>query len=147
MSHHLLLILHLIAASVWVGGHLLLCTRYLPKALKQKDPAIIKNFEQHYEPIGLPALAILVISGILMAYDYNTGVSKWFHFSGSIERIISLKLSLLFLTLGLAIHARVFIIPRLKPEHLHKMAWYIVAITLTGLAMLLLGSFIRFGGI
>lgn len=145
--HHFLLILHLISATIWVGGHLLLCIRYLPKAMKQNDPEILKHFEQQYEMIGLPALAILVISGILMAYDYNTGITTWFHFTNAIERVISIKLSLLLITLGLAIHARLFIIPNLKPKLLNKMAWHIIAITATGIAMLVFGSFVRTGGI
>ena len=79
-THHLILILHLIAATIWVGGHLVLAIGYLPKALKRKDFSYIGNFEKTYEPIGMPSLAILVITGILMAYDYNAGFSSWFSF-------------------------------------------------------------------
>jgi len=37
MYHHFLLIIHLLAATVWIGGHLILSTRYLPEAIKTKD--------------------------------------------------------------------------------------------------------------
>ncbi|CAM4046740.1 Copper resistance protein CopD [Flavobacterium antarcticum] len=40
-THHLLLILHLLAAAVWVGGHLVLSVSFLPEALQKKDPKII----------------------------------------------------------------------------------------------------------
>ena len=70
-THHILLILHLVAATIWVGGHLVLAIGYLPKALKHNDFSYIGNFEKTYEPIGMPSLLVLVITGILMAYDYG----------------------------------------------------------------------------
>ncbi|WP_421498107.1 copper resistance protein CopD [Flavobacterium columnare] len=147
MTHHLLLIIHLLAASVWVGGHLILLIRYLPKALKNKDVEIIKNFEKQYEPIGLPALLILVGTGVLMAYQYNVTLTSWFSFESNIERVISIKLCLLMLTLVLAIHARLFIIPKLTSKNIILMAVHILLITLIGISMLIVGSFVRFGGL
>ncbi|WP_444625995.1 copper resistance protein CopD [Flavobacterium columnare] len=147
MTHHLLLIIHLLAASVWVGGHLILLIRYLPKALKNKDVEIIKNFEKQYEPIGLPALLILVGTGVLMAYQYNVTLTSWFSFESNIERVISIKLCLLMLTLVLAIHARLFIIPKLTSKNIILMAVHILLITLIGVSMLIVGSFVRFGGL
>lgn len=147
MNHHILLILHLIAATVWVGGHLLLAIRYLPKALKSKDVEIIKSFEKQYEALGLPALLILIITGIWMAYDYGITVSQWFSFSGALEKVVSIKLLLLFSTLLLAIHARLFIIPGLSAARLKLMAAHIIMISLIGLAMLVLGTFVRVGGL
>ena len=35
--HHILLIIHLISATIWVGGHLILLLGFLPKALKHKN--------------------------------------------------------------------------------------------------------------
>jgi putative copper export protein len=147
MRHHLLLIIHLLAATLWIGGHLLLTLRYLPKALKTKDVGIIRNFEKQYEAVGLPALLILVVTGICMAYDYGITMSLWFTFSGALEKIISIKLLLLFSTFLLAVHARLFIIPRLSAERLNLMAAHIVLITLISIAMLVMGTFVRFGGI
>ncbi|OOB82045.1 copper resistance protein CopD [Flavobacterium columnare] len=147
MTHHLLLIIHLLAASVWVGGHLILLIRYLPKALKNKDVEIIKNFEKQYEPIGLPALLILVGTGVLMTYQYNVTLTSWFSFESNIERVISIKLCLLMLTLVLAIHARLFIIPKLTSKNIILMAVHILLITLIGISMLIVGSFVRFGGL
>jgi len=36
MYHHILLILHLLAATIWVGGHLFLSIRFLPEAFRKK---------------------------------------------------------------------------------------------------------------
>lgn len=145
--HHLLLIIHLFAATIWIGGHLILSIGFLPDALKKKDPSIITNFEKSYEKIGLPALLLLIITGILLSYNYNVIVSDWFSFKSSIERVVSIKLLLLFSTLFLAVHARIFIIPKLNAKLLPFMAFHIILITLIGLSMMVVGTFVRFGGI
>lgn len=145
--HHILLVIHIFAATIWVGGHVVLSLGFLPKALKQKDPSIITSFEKSYEKIGLPALLLLIISGIMLSYTYNVTVSDWFSFKTSIERVVSLKLILLFCTLGLAVHARLYIIPKLSVKSLPFMALHIIFITLISLTMMTLGTFVRFGGL
>lgn len=147
MKHHWLLVVHLLAASVWVGGHLLLAIKYLPRALKQKDASVLKKFEESYEPLGLPALLLLIVTGVAMAVDYGVTLSNVFGFDNPVETVVSLKLVLLFSTLLLALHARLFIIPKLDSGKLPLMAFHIVLITLIGVAMLVLGTFVRFGGL
>ncbi len=46
MNHHLLLIIHLMSATVWVGGHLILVASYLPRAIKEKNQNYILNYEK-----------------------------------------------------------------------------------------------------
>ena len=83
-KHHILLIIHLISATVWVGGHLVLLLGFLPKALKHKNFDFISRFEKTYEPIGMPSLLLLVITGILM-HHYLRGFPlpqewrRWYH--------------------------------------------------------------------
>ena len=149
-THHLILILHLIAATIWVGGHLVLAIGYLPKALKRKDFSYIGNFEKTYEPIGMPSLAVLVITGILMAYDYNAGLSSWFSFATPIERVVSLKLICLLTSICFAISAQTRVLPKLRKCQLNKlpeMAVHIICVTLIGVVMVVLGSLVRIGGI
>ena len=145
--HHFLFIIHLLSATIWVGGHLLLSIAYLPPALKSKDPEVIRGFEKKYEPIGIPALIILVVTGVMMAYRYGVSVSTWFRFESQIESVVSIKLLLLFTTFALAVHARFFIIPKLSTKTLGKMALHIILITIIGISMLILGSTVRLGGI
>ena len=59
MYHHFLLIIHLLAATIWIGGHLILTTRYLPEAIKTKDLEKLKTFKDKFEPIGMPSLIAL----------------------------------------------------------------------------------------
>lgn len=149
-THHLILILHLIAATIWVGGHLVLAIGFLPKALKRKDFSYIGNFEKTYEPIGMPSLAVLVITGILMAYDYNAGLSSWFSFATPIERVVSLKLTCLLTSICFAISAQTRVLPKLRKGQLNKlseMAVHIICVTLIGVVMVILGSLVRIGGI
>lgn len=147
MKHHILLILHLLAATIWVGGHLVMAITILPTALKQKRPEMILAFEHTYGKIGMPALVTLIVSGIWMAYDFGVPVSDWFSFASPMEKVISTKLTLLLLTFALAISAQRRVIPNLTAKRLPEMAAHIIAVTLIGVSMLILGSTMRYGGI
>ncbi|MBE8724349.1 copper resistance protein CopD [Flavobacterium hungaricum] len=145
--HHLILIFHLIAATIWVGGHLLLSICYLPEALKKKDPQIILHFERKFEKLGMSSLFVLICSGIWMAYDFGVSYQTWFSFSGGFEKVISIKLLLLFLTFIFALCAQLYFIPKLNPNNIKNMAFVIISVTTIGVAMLVLGSTLRYGGI
>ena len=139
-THHILLVLHLIAATIWVGGHLVLAIGYLPKALKHKDFSYIGNFEKTYEPIGMPSLA----------YDYNAGFSSWFSFASPIERVVSLKLAFFLTSICFAISAQTRVLPKLRKGQINKlpeMAVHIICVTLIGVVMVILGSLVRIGGL
>ena len=41
----LLLLLHLLAATIWTGGHIVLSLVVLPKVLKEQSPEQLLNFE------------------------------------------------------------------------------------------------------
>ncbi|AIE72714.1 MULTISPECIES: hypothetical protein [unclassified Synechocystis] len=60
----LLIIVHVLGATIWTGGHLILALRFLPDALKKKDIAIVEQFEERFETLGLIALAGQIISGL-----------------------------------------------------------------------------------
>nr|WP_315245070.1 CopD family protein [uncultured Flavobacterium sp.] len=149
MSHHLLLIIHLLSAAIWVGGHLLLAFGYLPQALKEKNQNIILNYERKYEPVGMTSLVLLIITGILMAYRYGVGIEYWFQFETPIEKVVSTKLALLLLTVLFALSAQFRVLPKLKisADKLPEMTFHILSVTIIGILMLVLGSFVRFGGL
>jgi putative copper export protein len=149
MSHHLLLIIHLLSATVWVGGHLLLVFGYLPQALKEKNQNIILNYERKYEPVGMTSLVLLIITGILMAYRYGVGIEYWFQFETPIEKVVSTKLTLLLVTVLFALRAQFRVLPKLKisADKLPEMTFHIVSVTIIGVLMLIFGSFVRFGGL
>lgn len=144
MEFKILLILHTLGASVWVGGHLILAVTILPKALKLKDPEIISTFESMFERIGIPSLIIQVLTGLRLAMIFMP-VRDWFDFSNSISTLISIKIILLLLTVMLAVHARFFIIPKLDADKLSMLGWHIAGVTVIAVLMLLTGLSFRIG--
>ncbi|WP_281233130.1 copper resistance protein CopD [Flavobacterium gelatinilyticum] len=145
--HHFVLILHLLAATIWVGGHLFLAVCFLPAALKKKDPHIILNFEKKFETLGMSSLVVLIVTGIWMAYDFGVTYETWFSFSGGFEKVVSIKLILLFCTFFCAVCAQFYVIPNLTPNNIKRMAVIILSVTSIGVTMLVLGSTLRYGGI
>ena len=63
----LLLLLHILAATIWTGGHIVLSTVVLPRALRERSPEPLLQFERGYEKIGISALLIQVGAGIALA--------------------------------------------------------------------------------
>jgi uncharacterized membrane protein len=43
------LIIHVLAATIWTGGHLVLALGFLPGALHERSPAVIEAFENRFE--------------------------------------------------------------------------------------------------
>jgi len=147
MKHQVTLILHLLAATIWVGGHLLLLLRYVPKAIKSKSLEELSAFRKNFEPVGMPSLFILIITGILMAYDYNITFEKWFLFENSIEKIVSIKLILLFISLTLAFITIKFVLPSINKISPFILYFIIFLVTTIAVTMLVLGSLVRIGGL
>jgi putative copper export protein len=147
MLYRWVLFFHIIGATVWTGGHLILASRILPQALRKKDPAILKAFEEKFEAIGIPALLIQVISGIWLAYYYVPDLALWFSFNGVITSHIFIKLILLLSTIILAIDARFRLIPRLSQKNLASMGWHIILVTILSVLFVLTGVSLRTAGI
>jgi putative copper export protein len=124
MLFKLLVILHTLGATVWVGGHLVLAVTILPKALRSCDPDRIHQFEEHFEGFGLAALLIQVITGLWLTWIYFPGFQNFLSFDSYLSTYIGIKLLLLLGTLALAVHARFFIIPNLAKENLNSLAYH-----------------------
>ncbi len=141
----ILLYFHLLGASVWIGGHLVLALGILPGALRRRDVQAIRNFEQVFEKIGLPALLLQVVTGLWLASLWLPH-ALWLGDSPQ-AALIRAKLGLLALTAALGVHARLVLIPRLSAERLPALGWHIALITLSALAFAWVGSGFRFGGL
>jgi len=141
----ILLYFHLLGASVWIGGHLVLALGILPGALRRGDVQAIRNFEQVFEKIGLPALLLQVVTGLWLASLWLPH-ALWLGDSPQ-AALIQTKLGLLALTAALGVHARLVLIPRLTAERLPALGWHIALITLSALAFAWVGSGFRFGGL
>ena len=142
---NLLLAAHLIAATIWTGGHIVLSTCVLPRVFRERSPAELLRFEGAYERIGMPALVVQVVTGLLLAHGFLPDFSLWFDLSNPVARGICLKLTLLALTVGLALDARLRVIPRLSERNLTDMAWHIVPVTVLSVLFVLTGVSFRTG--
>ncbi|MCX5967373.1 MAG: hypothetical protein NTV57_06975 [Cyanobacteria bacterium] len=91
----LLVIVHALAATVWTGGHLVLDLRVLPRALRAKSAAQVRAFEETFEPLGLTALAIQVLTGMWMGWIYLPGFQGLFSPANPIGMLVGVKLLLL----------------------------------------------------
>ncbi|MBB6521057.1 CopD family protein [Pseudoteredinibacter isoporae] len=145
MSHSTLVILHLLGAAVWTGGHIVLCLAVLPKVLKERSPERLLDFESSYEKIGMPALLTQVVTGFMLAYHWLPDPSLWFQSGNPIAQGIQYKLAFLGLTMALALDARFRVIPKLSQHNLWDMAWHIIAVTVLSVGFLIAGAAFRLG--
>lgn len=139
------LLAHILGATIWTGGHLVLAGAVLPRALASRDPAVLLAFESGFERIGIAALLVQVFTGIWMAHAMRPDVADWFTAADSISRLITLKLGLLLATVLTALDARVRIIPRLSAETMPAMARRVVLVTALSVGFVVVGVSFRGG--
>ncbi len=138
-----LILLHVLGATIWAGGHLILSIGFLPKALREKNISVIIDFEKQYERVGIPALFLQVITGIWMALIY-VPLDSWMSLATPHHVYLWIKIILLLSTIGFAVHARLFIIPHLTVEKLPSLAFHIVMATLLAISFVVTGLSFRF---
>lgn len=136
---------HLLGAAVWTGGHLVLALSVLPRALRMQSIEEIVRFEQAYERVGIPALLVQVATGLWLAKRLVPEWSDWLALNHPFSKGISVKLLLLLLTIGLALHARLRLLARLTPERLPVLAVHIWIVTLLSVLFVLSGTAFRAG--
>ncbi|HET8712008.1 MAG TPA: copper resistance protein CopD [Spongiibacteraceae bacterium] len=140
-----LILFHILGATIWTGGHLILALAILPKVLREKSAGQLAWFESAYERIGIPALLIQTATGLTLAYQMIPNVSEWFAFQDPISSLIGIKLILLAITIALAIDARLRIIPKLTEKDLPAMAWHIIPVTVVSVLFVCIGAYFRAG--
>jgi putative copper export protein len=145
MMHGAIVLLHVLAATVWTGGHLVLALTILPQALRSKSVADLSRFESAYEKVGIPALLIQVASGLWLASQIAPDVAQWFAFDDPVARLVGVKLLLLLSTMLFAADARLRIIPRLSAERLTSLAWHVVPVTIISVLFVTVGVSFRTG--
>lgn len=143
--HSYVLLIHILGATIWTGGHLILTGAVLPRALASRDPAVLRDFESGFERIGMPALLAQVITGAWMAHELRPNFGDWFTLADPTSRLIALKLGLLLATGLTALEARFRVIPRLSAETLPAMARRIVLVTLLSVGFVVVGVSFRGG--
>lgn len=141
------LLLHLLGATIWTGGHLVLALGVLPAAWRDQDVDTIRTFENRFERVGIPALITQTVTGLWLLNRYFPDLALLFDLQNPMARVSLLKLGLLLLTVVLALDARLRIIPKIGPQNLTSLAWHIIPVTLISVAFVYVGLRFRFGGI
>ena len=139
------LITHLLGATIWTGGHLLLSLVILPKTLSTRNLDMLLQFEQNFEKVGIPALVVQVVTGLWMAHRLIPDFGAWFAFDNDMSKLIALKLSLLLATILVALHARFRVIPTLSASTLNAFSVNIILITLLSVSFVVVGTLFRTG--
>ena len=139
------LLLHILCATIWTGGHLVLATRILPEVLRKRSAAMLLDFEKRYEPLGMSALAVQIVTGLWLAYRF-VPFDMWLSLGNPYSRMVVLKLSCLVLTAAFAADAQLRVLPKLTDETVHKMVPHIVGVTLLGILFVVAGVGFRVGG-
>lgn len=139
------LIIHLLAATIWTGGHLILVSVILPKAISTADIDTLLKFEQQFEKVGMPALGVQIVTGLWMAYQLMPNLETWFTFDNDLSVLLSLKLLLLLLTITVALHARFYRIPNLSIHTLKAFSINIILVTLLSVGFVIVGTLFRTG--
>lgn len=139
-----LLALHVLGATVWTGGHLVLALAVLPRALKERSPKTLLAFESGFEEIGIPALLVQVLTGLGLAQRIVRAGER-FELATPQARLIVLKLALLAATALLAVDARLRLIPNLTERNLVALAWHVWPVTLLSVLFVIAGVGFRFG--
>ncbi len=143
--HHALLIAHVLAATVWTGGHLVLALAVLPRVLRERSVQRLRDFESAYEMVGLPAMVVQVATGLWLALRWLPASADWQRMDSPVTLLVWTKLALLAATVVTAAHARLVIIPRLTEATLPAMARRIVFVTVLSVGFVLVGVGFRFG--
>lgn len=148
-SHVYLVVLgfHLIGATVWTGGHLVLALGVLPGALRARDPSRLAGFERAFSPVGIPALGVQVATGLWLAHLRAPEWTHWISPTTAGERTVTLKLACLAATAALALSARFLVLPDLDARRLPLMAAHVAGVTLLSVLFVVLGLSFRVGGI
>jgi putative copper export protein len=144
-TYYVLVTLHILGATLWTGGHLVLATTVLPRALRAKRASILAEFEQGYERVGMPALGVQIVTGLWLAHRLLGSPANWFN-AVPLAQIVQMKLLCLAGTVALAIHAKTRVIPRLNDDNLPVMAWHIAGVTVFSVLFVLAGASARLGG-
>lgn len=138
----LLLLAHVLGASVWFGGLMVLSFSVLPKAKRAQDPAGIATFMRHFLRLGYPALVLQILTGPMMATRLVKDMGLWFAWENGTQDHIGSKLIMFPIIAIIAIQMQRKVLPRLEAGEgaaIKSAAKYGHTLTFLSFLMLLMG--------
>lgn len=142
-----MVMLHVLGACVWIGGHIVLVCMVLPRAMKRSDPAPIIDFERGYGRLGLGALVIQLLTGLWLAHRWIGEWSTLFSEPTPQAHLVLTKMGVLALTVLLAGFTFHRVLPRIDEQGPRRFALLSGVTTALAIIMLVLGVGIRTGGL
>jgi len=143
--YELLLPVHILAATIWTGGHLVLALTILPRALKEKSATDLMRFESAFERVGIPALLVQVATGLWLAHRMVSDPALWFDPGNPSGRLIGAKLVLLAVTVAFAVDARLRVVPKVADDAIGSLAWHIIPVTVLAVLFVVIGASFQTG--
>ncbi len=138
------IVLHVLAATIWAGGHLALVFMYLIPAFKSKSLKEVLAFEDKYEKIGIPALLILVITGLYQSYKFIPNLSKWFDFSNHYSAHFSAKIIMILMIFSLALDMKQRVLKKTN-INFYDFVIHVFMVTTLSVLLVIVGLSIRLG--
>ena len=142
----IILLLHILSATIWVGGYLMLSLSSLPKTLKNKSSENIAQLKTDYNKISIHILIFQLLTGLWLAYHFVPDISAWFSFKIIYSHLIVGKFSLLVITFLLAIYGRSKLLPKLNENNLMSITINIMVITILSISFVFIGMMFKTGG-
>lgn len=145
MSHRALLIVHLLAASVWIGVYAMLVLGLLPEIWRRREAAPMRAWLQRFGRISVAALLVASLSGLLLAWHWLPDTTLWFNTELPLAQTILAKLGWMLLSLLLMIYLYARVLPVPGNERFGRMLSLVLAQLLLAVMLTVAGSAFRFG--
>lgn len=139
IERSVLVILHILGASIWIGGMLIMALGVLPKAKKAKNASLIKDYEGSFHILGMIALTLQFLTGFRLAMIYADGMKGLFDFSNHVAVLFIWKLVLILLTIGLFVVFKKKTLANLTDDNISGASNMIWNLTIFAIALMVLG--------
>lgn len=145
MPYQILVVFHLLGSALWIGGHVVLVAVILPAAIRERAVARVVEFERSFGRLGLAALIVQIVTGLWLATRWAGDWRTIFSAPSPAAHFVLAKVMLLVVTLALAAHASLRLLPKLSPERIGAFAVHAWIVTAIAVLMLVAGVLIRTG--
>jgi putative copper export protein len=146
MKYQLLIIAHMLGASVWIGGHVVLLTVILPTARRTGEVRAIQQFELAFGPIGMLALGVQVLTGLFLASIRIGDAPISQAIKDPAMHMLGGKLLVLAIISAIAAYTSRILLPSLTNARLNRFAANAWTVTVLSILLLVFGVGIRTGG-
>lgn len=146
VKYQILITMHVLGASAWIGGHFVLLGVIVPAAWRDGVVARVVEFERLFGRIGLAALAVQVTTGVLLA-------SRWiewrtvFSAPTAAGHLVLAKMAILGAIVVIGADTSIRILPTLSAATLGRFTIRAAVVTVLSVLVLVCGVGIRTGGL